>query len=124
MTIAINLVCDYGWLQTFSCWKNYLFSHCLTAKDTLNFAHLFWVYDGCNYAVPDPYKFLGYLYYRINLSDYPDEITLLDTIAIEILTKSGIIGASWSDNPDYVPEKDPQIIAEVEKLKAAERGEQ
>ena len=123
MTIAVNLVCDYGWATTFSCWKEYLITHCKTAEEALNFAHLFWAYDGCNYAVPEPYSFLGYFYYRINLADYPDEITILDTLSIEVLSKSGIKGVNWSDNPEYVPEKDPNILAEVDNYRKAEGNE-
>ncbi len=123
MTVAVNLVGDYGWFKTFSCWKEFLITNCKTAEEALNFAHLFWVYDGCDYAVPEPYNFLGYFYYRINITDYPDEITILDTISIEILSKSGIKGVNWVDNPDYVPEKDPNILAEVEKYRKSEWGD-
>ena len=57
---------EFGWERTFESWKNYLFTECKTPESAINFANLFWSYGGQDYPVIEPYKFLGYFYYRID----------------------------------------------------------
>lgn len=117
---AHQQVIDYGWEKTFNSWKQYLFTKCLSPESVINFAHLFWCYDGCEYVIPDPYNFLGYMYYRINMNPTQyDVLDILDGIAITILPKAGYSDADLMKNPYYSPLSDEKIIAEVSKFKNA-----
>lgn len=119
MDRAHQQVIDFGWDKTFESWKNYLISNCLTPESVINFAHLFWCYGGYEYVIPDPYSFLGYMYYRIDMNPTKyDDLDILDGIAITILPKAGYDIADLMKNPYYTPLEDEKIIAEVEKLKA------
>ena len=117
---AHQQVIDYGWDKTFESWKQYLFTKCLTPESVINFAHLFWCYDGCEYVIPDPYNFLGYMYYRIDMNTTKyDEMDILDGIATTILPMAGYGKADLMNDPYYSPLDDEQIIAEVEKFKSS-----
>ena len=59
-------ITEFGWDKTFESWKNYLFTECKTPESAINFANLFWSYGGQDYPVIEPYKLLGYFYYRID----------------------------------------------------------
>ncbi|MBQ9875387.1 MAG: DUF4417 domain-containing protein [Thermoguttaceae bacterium] len=118
---AKTQIVENGWFRVFESWNDYLRKYCKTPESVINFAKLFWNYDGCEYPVPRPHKFLGYFYYRIDfdLEKY-DDFGILDSIAITILPLGGFLEASMLFNPYYSPESDPKIIAEVE---AYRRGE-
>lgn len=115
------LLDNYDWKDIFQAWNSFLHTKCPSTGDVINFCNLFVYYGGHENFIPDPYEFIGYLYYRINLDLYWDEASsVLDSIAIGILSRTGEV--NLSKQPDYRPEKDSKIIAEVEKLKAAERS--
>lgn len=118
---AQQQVIDYGWDNTFESWKQYLFTKCITPDEVINFAHLFWCYDGCEYIIPNPHSFLAYMYYRIDMNPTKyDDLDILDGIAITILPKAGYTEADLISNPYYSPLDDKKIIEEVEKLKNLE----
>ncbi len=108
---------EFGWPQVFDSWNRYFRTYCRDAESALNFANLFWMYDGHVRPIPDPYDFLAWFYYQINMKIYAeDAITILDGIAIEILTRAGVRGVEWAENPYYAPEADPKILAAVQRL--------
>lgn len=113
---ACDLLDNYSWNDIFECWFDYLKNNCTTPEEVINWANLFFWFGGYEKSIPDPYTFLGYLYYKVDVAKYVDEAqTVFDGIAIGILEKIGKV--SLIDNPNYAPEKDPEIIAAVERWK-------
>ena len=118
---AERLIEKNGWENVFPVWNDYLHTKCTTPESVLNYANHFYVYYGCEYLVPEPYKFLGYMYYILDLNPMKYKgASIMDTLAIEILNKAGYKYANWdayNTPPYYIPEEDPKVIAEVEKLR-------
>lgn len=113
---------EYDWNDIFKCWFDYLQRKCINAKQALNFAHLFWNYEGHEHYIEDPYKFLSYFYYRIDMKKYRDiAMTILDGISIEVLHRAGITNVYYDENPYYEPENDPMMIREIENWKKQEK---
>ena len=113
---ATALLDNYQWNDIFKCWFEYLKANCKTPEEVINWANLFFWFGGSEMSIPDPYSFLGYLYYKVDVSKYVDEAqTVFDGIAIGILEKIGKI--NLMNNPNYAPETDPEIIAAVERWK-------
>ena len=113
---ASALLDEYSWNDIFNCWFDYLKANCNTPEEIINWANLFYWYGGFEKPIPDPYEFLGYLYFKVDVAKYVDEAqTVFDGIAIGILGKIGKV--SLIDNPNYAPENDPEIIAAVERWK-------
>ena len=114
-------ITEFGWDKTFESWKNYLFTECKTPESAINFANLFWSYGGQDYPVIEPYKFLGYFYYRIDFdTEKYDKLGILDSLTIDLLPKAGYSYADRLINDEYIPELDPKLIAEVEAYKSSE----
>ena len=115
---AEQMITEYGWENTFSAWEQYLKENCITPESVINFANLFWWYGGQDHPIPEPHKFLGYFYYRINMetSKY-DEMDILDSLSTTILKNAGFREADLVLNTQYMPENDPKIIAEVENYR-------
>ena len=112
------LINKFGWKTIFNSWNNYLHKHCVTPESVINFANWFWFYEGHEHPIPNPHQFIAYFYYRIdNETQKYDASDILDSIATTILPKSGYREADLYLNPYYMPESDPKIRAEVEKLK-------
>ena len=113
---ATALLDNYQWNDIFKCWFEYLKANCKTPEEVINWANLFFWFGGSEMSIPDPYSFLGYLYYKVDVSKYVDEAqTVFDGIAIGILEKIGKV--NLMNNPNYAPETDPEIIAAVERWK-------
>ncbi len=112
-------ISEFGWKKTFVSWQKYLFTECKTPESVINFANLFWIYGGQDYPINEPYKFLGYFYYRINFETAKyDKLMILDSLAIDILPKAGYLYADRFINDDYIPELDQNIIKQVEEYKS------
>lgn len=113
---ATALLDNYQWNDIFKCWFEYLKANCKTPEEVINWANLFFWFGGSEMSIPEPYSFLGYLYYKVDVSKYVDEAqTVFDGIAIGILEKIGKV--NLMNNPNYAPETDPEIIAAVERWK-------
>ena len=121
LQIAKDAVSQYGWDQVFAAANDYLHQKCITPDSAINFAYMYWFYRWADKAIPDPYPFLAYFYYRIDwqVSEY-DYSDILDSLAISLLPKAGYRDADLFLNPRYMPETDPVMKKEVEKLKAAQ----
>lgn len=112
---AEQLIEQYDWQDVFSAWSQYLYKNCTTPESVVNFANLFWWYGGHDHLIPDPYDFLGYMYYRVDLEpEKYDGDTILDSIATTILPRAGYSEADLVLHTDYMPENDPKLIASVE----------
>jgi len=113
---AETLIRELGWPEVFDSWFDYLLNNCPTEKAVVNFANLFFYYGGADRPLRDPYRFISYLYYRVDTSKYEDDaITIFDSIAIAMLSKIGDV--SLEKTPDYAPENDAAIKEAVEKWK-------
>ena len=114
----------YGWENVWKSWYKYLIGNCKNAKDVCNFANLFYAYDGPDFQIDNPYEFLGYIFYYLELcsSKFEDEynaLTIMDGITMDILENSGLRKNLWLDTC-YVPEQDQNIINAVEEWKNKE----
>ena len=115
---AHQQIIDFGWDNTIESWKQFLFTQCITPEAVINFANLFWCYGGCDYIIPEPYNFLGYMYYRIDMNiTQNDDMDILDSIAVTILPKAGYDNADLVKNPYYMPETDERLKKEVEAFR-------
>lgn len=119
--LAASLVQDHGWDTVLKTLTEYLHTHCLTPKDVTNAAHLMWRYWWCDtstWQVPDPYGFLGYLYYRAGFLEASYEARcILDGLTTEILPAQGYQEANIYYHPYYAAETDPKMIAAVNRWK-------
>lgn len=113
---ADALLSSYSWDDIFDCWFDYLKNNCKTEKEVINWANLFFCYGGADNPIDDPYKFLGYLYYKVDVLNNVDEAQhIFDSIAISILEPMGYI--DLIKDPCYAPESDPNIIKSVQNWK-------
>lgn len=121
---AENLIEEAGWDATYEAWFEYLIHNCTTPEHVLNFVHLIRYYDDFSHAIPDPYNFLGYFYYRLELNPAKyDAVDNMDEMSFEVLMRAGIKEDLWLDD-SYVPEKDPEMIKAVEQWRERLNGQQ
>lgn len=116
---------NYGWKQVFEAIDIYMRTTCITSDSTVNFANLFWGYTCANpRKIPEPYRFLGYLYYRVNSKPWEyDCAEVYEGLVFNMLSGEDDYSHNPFTNYDYIPEKDPDIMAEVEKLRTVESNE-
>ena len=121
-----NAIEKYGWVQTFDVIDQYMRTSCLTSESTINFANLFWCYNCTKHLkIPEPYRFLGYLYYRVDCKPWNyDCADLYEGLVYHLLSGEDDYSHNPFTNCDYFPEKDPDIMEEVEKLRKAENVNQ
>ena len=113
---AEKLQKDFLWKDIIVVWQEYLYTECTTANKVINFANLFFYYDGADNYVPEPYKFLGYLYAKVDMEHYWEQAgDLFDSISIDILSYQQLI--NLAEDPYYDPLKDPNILMEIENWK-------
>lgn len=111
---AQELLKNHKWSTIFSIWFDYLKNKCDTPEKTINFLNLFLYYGGTDEAIKNPYEFIGYIYYKIDLDKYWDVAgELLEGITISILENSGVVNTV--QNPYYSPLEDPEIIASKQR---------
>ena len=118
--LFLDTISECGWDAVFTSSFEYLTANCKTAEETRKFAVLFWrYYCEVDYPVPEPHKFLGYFYYRIDMKNCSYNATaIMDSLTMDVFAKSGYPEKNPFTNYDYIPEKDPDILAEVEKYRA------
>ena len=117
------IIDNYGWPRVLSAIDQYMRSMCNDGISACNFAHLLWNY---NYETPQqfsaPYCFLAYLYFRMDLDPKKyDAVDIMDGLAQELLSSPEDRSHDPFWNTDYIPEKDPLILSEVEKLRKERR---
>ena len=111
---AEEIMDSFLWGDVFQSWNNYLHKNCYTPEDVINFCNLFSYYGGQDNIIPDPYEFIGYIYYMVDMDRYWDEAgEFLEGLSISILEKSGDI--TITSDPYYQPWKDPKVLAVVKK---------
>ena len=109
--LAEELLSNYNWTDIYDIWMEYLHTQCSTTEDVIKFANNFWGYNGQEQYIPDPIHFIAYLYYRVDTQKYPEAFTILDSLAITILPNAGLV--DMIANPNYSPETDTRIQAEI-----------
>jgi hypothetical protein len=113
---AYELQKSYPWIDIITEWHNYLYNKCKTPEEVINFANLFFYYEGVSNYNPEPYKFLGYLYAKVDMDIYWDIAgDLFDSIAIDVLQNQCLI--DLTENPYYNPLEDSNVIVEIDKWK-------
>ena len=113
---AQELQTTYPWIDIITSWHEYLYTSCHSADEIINYANLFFYYEGSDNYNPEPYKFLGYLYAFVDMDIYWDKAgELFESIAINILSHQQLIDIR--ENPYYNPLEDSNILIEVEKWK-------
>lgn len=117
---AETLVGKCSWKSIYAAVSAYMHNNCKTPESAINFACLYWGYGWQDYPLPDPYRFLGYLYYRINLNpEKYDSMDILDSLSTTILPKAGFQEADLVLHTQYMPEQDPKIIEAVNSFKSS-----
>ena len=119
---ANNAVKEYGWEEVFESWKQYMYSHCHSAKEALSFATWFYSYDGAAHIIPKPYDFLAYLYDIFDLCPVKYDAQIMDDVSYGLLEAAGIKKNLWSDD-SYTTETDPELIKAVERLRKSRSAE-
>ncbi|MCR4686010.1 MAG: hypothetical protein K5659_00385 [Lachnospiraceae bacterium] len=118
---AKTLLKTHKWSEIFDEWNHYLLHNCRTPEEVINFVNLFFYYGGQDEAVKEPYKFLGYLYYMVDMDKYWDDAgDLFDSLSISMLENSGNINIV--KNPYYTALEDPKIKSAVNEWKV-KKGE-
>ena len=115
---AEKLIDTYPWNDIFNSWNEYLHNNCKTPESVINYCNLFLYYGGQDQFIPNPYEFLGYIYYMVDIDKYWDQAgEFLDGLSISILEKSGEI--STVKNPYYQSWTDPKMIAAIERYRSS-----
>lgn len=115
---ADSLVRTNGWDAVLQALIKYLHTCCRTPESITNAANWIWNYGWYEHPVPDPYGFLGYLYYRAGfLKASYDARCILDGLTTEILPAQGYQEANIYYHPYYAAETDPKMIAAVNRWK-------
>jgi hypothetical protein len=115
--IADNLIETNSWSKVYPYWYDYLINECKSEEEILNFANLFWFYDGENYNIPNAIEFCAFFYATISFEHYPDAIEILDSITIDVFLNSGIYPREKLYYDEYIPQNDPIVKKEINKWK-------
>ena len=108
-----EIISKEGWKNIYPIMKNYLINQCKTTDDVINWCNLFW--DCAGYKklpVPDPYKLVAYLYYRVEITKHDNAFTILDSIALNILQ------IDIMKEPCYAANADPKILKIIDDYKS------
>lgn len=117
INIADNLIKNNNWINIYECWYDYLVNECKTEEQILNYANLFWCYEGQNYKIPNAIEFCSFFYANISFEHYPDADVILDSISYEVLKNSGIYAYKEIYYDEYIPLNDPVMIKAIKKWK-------
>lgn len=114
---ADELMKNNKWSGVYACWYDYLVNDCKTEEEVLNFANLFWFYEGYKQFIPNAVEFCAFFYANISFSDYPDAVNILDSITCEVFLNSGIYSEESLYYDEYVPTNDEMVKNAIEKWK-------
>ncbi len=120
--IAKELIKKNGWQDVYACWYDYLITNCKTEDAILNFANLFWCYEGYEQAIPNAVEFCAFFYANISLKRHPEAVSVLDGIAWNALIHSGIYSENDYYFEDFSPMSNPEIVAAIEKWQIRKKG--
>ena len=107
---------NYSWDKIYPVWMNHLYKNCTTPEDVINFVNLYIYYEATEQPINDPVRFIGYLYYKVDMDKYWDKAgELFDGFAISILSKNGLVNIKV--DPYYNPLQDTRILKEINTFK-------
>ncbi len=115
--MAEELIANNKWVDVYSSWYDYLINKCKTEEEVLNFANLFWCYEGYKQFIPNAVEFCAFFYANISPEHYPDAAIILDSITYEVFLNSGIYPRNSLYFDEYIPMNDSLIKNEVNKWK-------
>ena len=121
-TIAQDLIENNKWLDVYTCWYDYLITNCKTEEDALNFANLFWFYEGYKQYIPNAVDFCAYFYANISIEIYIENEPVIDGISWNVLTNSGIYSKNELYFENFEPYNDKNIIEAIKKYKGQKQN--
>ncbi len=83
----------------------------------MNYANLFWLYEGYKQIIPNAVEFCAYFYACVSFNKYPDAIDIIDSITFEVFKISGVYPNKILYCDEYVPEDDPIVKDAINKWK-------
>ncbi len=113
---AEELIKNNNWSEVYACWYDYLLNKCKTEEEILNFANLFWLYEGYKQIIPNPVEFCSFFYACVSFEHYPDAVDILDSITFEVFQKS-VYPNKTLYYDEYIPTNDPLVIEAINKWK-------
>lgn len=116
--LATSVISEFGWPNVYHALTDYLYQNCHTPEEAINAACNFWNCRWAEQIIPNPYVFLSFFYYKINLDEATyDQPGILDSLAITILPNAGISKADIMVNPSYSPLLDKELLLHVDEWK-------
>ncbi len=112
---ADEMIKNYKWSDVYACWYDYLINSCDGEEKVLNFANLFWCYEGYRQFIPNAVEFCAFFYACISFDHHPEAISVVDGIAWNALVKSGTISQSEISFDDFAPADVPAIGEAINK---------
>lgn len=88
----------------------------------MNFANLFWLYEGYKQFIPNTVEFCAFFYASISFDNHHEEISVVDGIAWYTLVNVGIISKIELSFDEYAPSNIPQINDSIIKWKEKDYG--
>ncbi len=115
--MAADLIANNKWSDVYASWFDYLVNDCKTEEEILNFANLFWLYNGYKQFIPNAVEFSAFFYANISFEHHPEAISVIDGIAWFALVNSGVICESKMSFDNYAPNDIPAIDESIKKWK-------
>ena len=110
---------NFDWENIYPVWMQHLHSECQTPADVINFVNLYIYYGAADRHIDDPIRFIGYLYAKVDMDIYWDEVgEMFEGLAINILLKHKLL--KLRDEPYYDPLKDERILKAISDWKSSE----
>lgn len=120
LEIAEKLIQDFSWDSVYDVWYDYLLNNCKDEDSILNFANLFWCYEGYKQKIYNAVEFCAFLYANIDIKKRQEAGYLLEGMATEIFLHSGIY--SQEQLFDYIPTNDSLVIDAINEWKKKGNG--
>lgn len=115
--MATELIKNNKWLDVYACWYDYLVNSCNGEEDVLNFANLFWCYEGYKQFIPNALEFCAFFYACVSFDHHPEAISVIDGITWYALMNSGIISQSELSFEDFAPANITTLTEAINKWK-------
>lgn len=107
--LASNLIKNNKWSEVYESWYDYLVSNCKNDAEVLNFANLFWLYEGYKQFIPNAVEFCAYFYANVSFEVYPDAVDIIDSITLEVFMNSLVYPKNSLYYDEYIPTNDPMV---------------
>lgn len=120
LDIAEKLIKECSWESVYDVWYEYLLNNCKDEASILNFANLFWCYEGYKQKIYNAVEFCAFLYANINIEKHSEAGYLLEGMTTEIFLHSGVY--SQEQLYDYIPTNDSLVIDAIKEWKKKGNG--